>query len=380
MRRLFFLSAFSWLAAASATAQLIQTEANFAVIMDAGSGEILFEKNGETPMVPASMTKVMTAYLVFERLRSGEISLDDRLPVSENAWRRGGWSSGGSTMGLSIGETPTIRDLMRGVIVLSGNDACIVLAEGLSGSEELFAAEMTEAAQRMGLTTASFKNVSGLFDEGHVISAADMARLAKATITEFPEYYDFYAEPEMTWNGITQANRNPILGKMEGVDGLKTGHLSVSGYGLVASALRGDERRIIVINGLSSVAARRQEADRLMRTAFDAFETRTIEADGTILADLDVWLGEDASVGVALGDPLSVTAHKRAFVSAVSEIVYSGPLEAPITKGDQVAELVITLDDKGSVRVPLVATRDVEKLGFIGRAVEGLSRRLEADS
>lgn len=360
----------------TALAQVIDTEAEYAVIMDYETGNVLYSKAGDTPMVPASMTKIMTAFLVFERLSTGEIQLDDTFTVSENAWRNGGWATGGSTMGLAIDSTPTVEELLRGVIVLSGNDACIVLAEGISGSEAAFADEMTELAQSLGLASANFKNTSGLFAEGHEISARDLAELSRLTIETYPEFYKFYAETEMTWGGIRQTNRNPLLGQVEGADGLKTGHLEVSGYGLTASAERDGERRIVVLNGLPSMAARAQEAERMMRLAFTAFEKRTFDPGDRRLAELDVWMGETRSVGVRLADPISVTAHKRAFARGRSEIIYDGPLQAPISEGDEIATLIITLDGKLPIEAPLVATESVARLGFVGRAIEGLSYKM----
>lgn len=369
------------MASAAATAQIIDTKADYAVILDQESGELLYSKNGDELMIPASMTKIMTASVVFDRISRGEISLEDTFTVSENAWRKGGWATGGSTMGLKIGETPTVRDLLRGVIVLSGNDACIVLAEGISGSEEAFAREMTALAQSYGLTSANFVNTSGLDAPDHRISAADLARLARLEIKNFPEFYAYYAEEEMTWNGIRQTNRNPLLGKMDGVDGLKTGHLSVSGYGLTASALRDGERRIIVINGLESSQERALEAERLMRLAFSAFATRTVPASEGRMAELDVWMGTARTVGAALSEPLSVTAHNRAFEAGRSEIVYQGPLEAPIMAGDEIAQLVVTIEGKDPITTPLVATESVDRLDFFGKAIEGLSRKIApADS
>ncbi|MEM5517597.1 D-alanyl-D-alanine carboxypeptidase family protein [Henriciella sp. AS95] len=368
------------LAAWPASAQLIDTEAEFAVIMDYETQDILFSKNGDAPMIPASMTKIMTAHVVYEAIEDGEIALDDTLPVSERAWREGGWATGGSTMGLKIDETPTVENLLRGVIILSGNDACIVLAEGLAGSESAFADRMTDLAQDMGLDSASFKNASGLYAEGHVISAADLARLARMEIDKFPQYYRFYSEKEMTWNGITQGNRNPLLYSMDGADGLKTGHLEISGYGLTASAVRDGKRRILVINGLDSSQARADEAERLMRLAFTAFDTKTIEPSDEPLATLPVWNGETRTVGVKLQAPVRVAAHKRAFGDAKMEVVYDGPLVAPITAGDVVGSLLITLEGKSEpISAPLVATDNVAKLGFIGRAVEGLSLKLSGN-
>ena len=355
---------------------VIETDAEYAVIMDHDTGEILFSKRGSEPMVPASMTKVMTAQVVFDRLATGELALADRFTVSENAWRKGNAASGGSTMFLEPGDTPTVAELLRGVVVVSGNDACITLAEGISGSEDAFAREMTAIAQERGLSSANFKNASGLYHKDHVISAVDLAKLAKIQIDEFPDMYAIYTEEEYMWNGIRQRNRNPILGK-RGVDGLKTGHLSASGYGLVASAERGGKRRTIVINGLETEAARAREADRLMRQAFNAFETRTVVANGELLAELPVSLGTNTKVGVALPETISLTAHKRAFPKASAQVVYDGPLKAPIAKGDEIARLVVNVDGKEPLIYPLVATNSSERLGFFGRAIAGLSAMME---
>ena len=216
----------------SALADSLNTKAEYAYIMDAGTGLTLYSKRGEEPMVPASMTKIMTAHMVFDLLRQGRLSLDDEFVVSEKAWREGGTTSGGSTMFLEVGSKVRVEDLLRGVIIQSGNDACIVLAEGISGSEDAFAASMTQRAHELGLTSAHFKNSTGLYDPEHVISAADLAKLAYLTINEFPEFYKLYAETEFTWNAIRQPNRIPLLGEVEGADGLKTGHLEISGFGL----------------------------------------------------------------------------------------------------------------------------------------------------
>ena len=345
---------------------VIETDAEYAVIMDHDSGEILFSKRGDEPMIPASMTKIMTAQVVFERLATGEFALADRFTVSENAWRKGNSASGGSTMFLEPGDTPTIAELLRGVIVVSGNDACITLAEGISGSEEAFAREMTAIAKERGLNSATFKNASGLYADGHVISAIDLARLAKIQIDDFPELYSIYTEEEYTWNDIRQTNRNPILGK-RGVDGLKTGHLEASGYGLVASAERDGKRRTIVINGLKDEPARAREADRLMRQAFNAFETRTIEADGRVLGNLPVALGTSTVISIALKEPITVTAHKRAFPKAKSEIVYDGPLRAPIIQGEEIARLVVQVDGKKPIIAPLIAVNSTDSLSFLVR-------------
>ena len=361
----------------SAPAQIIGTEAEYAVIMDHETGDILWSKSGDTPMIPASMTKMMTAYFVFDLIDQGEITLQDEMVVSADAWRRGGFPSGTSTMGLRPKERPTVEQLLHGVIIMSGNDACIVLAEGIAGSEEAFARQMTDRAHELGLTSVNFVNSTGLEGEGHVASAADLARLARLTIENYPQYYDWYDDPEYTWGAYTQANRNPLLGTMDGADGLKTGHLSASGYGLTGSAVRDGKRRIIVLNGTESKQARAQEAERLMRMAFTAFETRTIEAGDNRLAELDVWMGERRQVGVRLADSIDVTAHKRAFAKGKSEIVHDRLIEAPISLGDQIATLVVTIEGKEPIELPLVAAEDVPRLGFVGRAIEGLSRMLD---
>ncbi|MAN75525.1 MAG: D-alanyl-D-alanine carboxypeptidase [Henriciella sp.] len=379
MRRPTLLAAVLFIVGAvlPASAQYIDTQAEYAVIMDYETGDILYSKRGSEPMIPASMTKIMTAHVIYDAIESGEISLDDEMVVSERAWREGGWATGGSTMGLKIGETPTVEQLLRGVVVLSGNDACIVLAEGLSGSEDAFADRMTDLAHELGLESANFKNASGLPAEGHVISAIDLAKLAAAEIRNYPQYYKYYSELEMTWNGITQGNRNPLLYTMEGADGLKTGHLQASGYGLTASAERDGQRMIMVLNGLPSSQARAEESERLMRIAFTAFDSRTISPGAEPLAQLPVWNGESRTVGVQLASDVRVAGHKQSFDEAKSEIVYNGPIAAPIKAGDEIATLVITMDGKDvPVTAPLVATESVGALGFVGRAIEGLSLKM----
>lgn len=358
---------------------LIDTEASHAVILDFETGAVLFSKNGNDLMVPASMTKMMTAQVVFDRLRRGEIGLSDTFTTSERAWREGGWQSGGSTMGLAIGDEPTIEELLRGVIVLSGNDACIVLAEGLAGSEEAFAREMTALARDIGLTTATFKNSTGLYADNHRISAIDLARLAKIQIEQYPEFYAFYNERSYEWRGISQPNRNPLLGKIKGVDGLKTGHLEISGYGLTASGVQNGERRIVVLNGLESIQKRAQESERLMRLAFTAFESRLIEPSTEPIAELPVWMGVERTVPVALEEPVLVSGHKRAFDDATTEIIYNEPLTAPIAMGSRLGEVIITLPGQPPIRSGIVALRDVRELGFFGRVAEGLNQMLTSD-
>lgn len=355
-----------------ATAQLIDTPAEFAVIMDHETGQILYSKRGDEPMTPASMTKMMTALVVFELIERGEISLTDKFTVSEDAWRRGGFPSGTSTMGLKPKDTPTVEELLHGVITMSGNDACIVLAEGISGSEPAFAVRMTQMAHEMGLTSVNFVNATGLEGEGHVVSAIDLAKMAKMTIDQYPQYYEWYSLPSYTWREYTQANRNPLL-EVAGADGLKTGHLSSSGYGLTASAVRDGVRRTIVINGLPTMAARAQEAERLMRVAIQSFDLRTIGPDTVELPDVNVWLGEQRTVPVSLAEPIKVVGHKAAYSKAKAELVLDKTVRAPVKKGDVVGKFVVTLEGQEPVSAPVIAEADVGKLGFVGMAIEGIS-------
>lgn len=359
------------LASASATAQMIDTPASHAVIMDHATGKILYSKRGDEPMTPASMTKMLTAYVVFELVERGELSLTDRFTVSVDAWRRGGFPSGTSTMGLAPNDTPTVEELLHGVITMSGNDACIVLAEGISGSEEAFSRRMTEMAHELGLTSINFVNATGLEGEGHVASAEDLAKLAKMTIDKYPEYYEWYALPSYTWREYTQANRNPLL-EVAGADGLKTGHLSSSGYGLTASAVRDGVRRTIVVNGLPTMAARARESERLMRIAFQSFELKTTGPETVDLPDVEVWLGETRMLPVSLARPIEVVGHKAALPNGKAEIVLDGPVRAPVKKGDQVGKLVITLEGQEPAEAPIIAEADVGKLGFVGMAIEGV--------
>lgn len=355
-----------------AAAQMIDTPAEYAVIMDHETGQILYSKRGDEPMTPASMTKMMTAYVVFELIERGEISLTDKFTVSENAWRKGGFPSGTSTMGLKPKDTPTVEELLHGVITMSGNDACIVLAEGISGSEAAFSARMTQIAHELGLTSVNFVNTTGLEGEGHVVSAIDLAKLAKMTIDNYPQYYPWYSLPSYTWREYTQANRNPLL-EVAGADGLKTGHLESSGYGLTASAVRDGVRRTIVINGLPTMAARAQEAERLMRVAMQSYELKTIGPDSVTLPEVEVWLGEQRRVPVSLSEPVKVVGHKAAFSKAKAELVLDQTVKAPVKKGDVVGHFVVSLEGQEPVSAPVIAEADVKKLGFLGKAIEGIS-------
>ncbi len=352
-----------------------QTEAPHAVIIDAVTGEVMFEKDARAPMAPASMTKIMTADLVFSALTEGTLSPETEFTVSEDAWRRGGVKSGSSTMFLKVGSKASVSDLLKGVIIQSGNDACIVLAEGMAGSETAFAELMTQRARELGLSSATFRNSTGWPHPEHEISALDLAKLAQQQVVTYPEFYTLYAERDFTWNGIKQSNRNPILGRVTGADGLKTGHTEASGYGLVGSALRGDDRRIIVINGLSSQSARRDAATQLMEAAFTQFRVYDLHAKGVEMAKVDVYMGKAETVPVALTQDirkgLPVVDRKK-----ISSQVRYLEAKAPVAKGDKVAELDVSLPGRPLETYDLVAMEDVARKGLFSRAWTGLLAKI----
>tara|TARA_Y100001001_G_scaffold164604_1_gene197497 strand:+ start:1422 stop:2633 length:1212 start_codon:yes stop_codon:yes gene_type:complete len=376
MRRLLCLLALITVSLSpSAMAQsAFDTRASHAVILDYESGDVLFSKNGEEPMPPASMSKLMTALMVFEALEDGRFTLDTSLPVSENAWRRGGAASGSSTMFLDVNSRAEVGDLIRGIIVQSGNDACIVVAEALGGTEENFAQMMTERAHELGFESASFANATGWPDPDHRISALDLARLARHIIETYPQYYDIYSETEFTYNGIRQYNRNPLLGVFDGADGLKTGHTEESGYGLVASAERDGERRIVVFNGMDSNRARADESERLMRAAFSEFSTVDLVEAGEVLGDAEVYLGVAPRVELRAAENLSFGLHRRDRDGVTAELVYQAPLHAPVQEGDIVGQLDVTLPDGREMSVPVEAAQSVARKGAMGRAGAALAR------
>lgn len=353
------------------TAEAFETSASHAIIMDADSGIVLFEKNARAPMVPASMTKMMTVYLLFERLSDGRLQADDLFDVSENAWRKGGAASGGSTMFLEPNSRVSVIDLVKGIIVASGNDACIVVAENISGSEDAFAREMTSTAKRIGLSTAEFQNPSGLYHDEHRISALDLAELARLTEQNFPELYELYALNAFEWNGIRQPNRNPILGRVDGTTGLKTGHLEISGYGFTGAARIDDKKRIIVINGTQSIAERRAESERIMRAAFREFDIFEVMKAEETIAQLPIWLGDTDTVDVMIKEDLRVGIEVESKNTVRAEIVYDAPLVAPIVEGQIVGSLIVTTADGKSIERDLVALENVAAKGFVDKALAG---------
>lgn len=379
MRKLFgTLALISTLVVAPALAQDgYQTDASHAVIMDYETGEVLFSQDGDVAMPPASMSKMMTVLMVLEAIESGSLSLDDELPVSEYAWRTGGAASGSSTMFLEVNSRARVEDLLRGVIIQSGNDACIVLAEAIGGSESAFADMMTDRAHELGLTSASFANATGWPDPGQMISARDLAELARILIRDHPDFYGIWAEREFTYNGIRQYNRNPLLGVFSGADGLKTGHTEDSGYGLVGSAERDGERRIIVFNGMESNADRANEAERMMRAALSDYSVYDLfEAGDHVDHSAPVFMGEADSVALQVDADVSAGLHRRARRDLVVSVNYDGPLVAPISAGDVVGTLRVEAPGYATQEYPLVAAEDVARKGLMGRIGAALAHMI----
>ena len=368
------------LALAPIPATAIETTAKSAIIIEVTTGETLLEKDADTPMAPASMSKLMTLYMLFDRLKSGALSLDDKFRVSENAWRRGGAKSGSSTMFLAPNKKVSVEDLIRGIIVQSGNDACIVVAEALSGSEAAFAAEMTAKAREIGLTGSHFANSTGWPNPEHRMTPRDLAILAQHLAADFPAYYHYFSELHFVYNGIRQSNRNPLLYKEMNVDGLKTGHTEESGYGLVASAMRNKRRLVLVVNGLPSKKARSAEPERLIEWAYREFANYALFKAGDTLDEAEIWLGQSARVPLVIERDVHMTLPRKDRVKLKAKIVYTGPVPAPVTKGQRIATLVVETPSKGKSEYPLVAGADVERLGLVGRLLAALQTILWGES
>jgi D-alanyl-D-alanine carboxypeptidase (penicillin-binding protein 5/6) len=345
----------------------VDTAARWAVIIDFNTGTTLLDKDADVPMPPSSMTKLMTAYIVYSMLKSGRLKLDQTLPVSERAWRMGG-----SKMFVQVGTQVVVEDLIRGMIVQSGNDACIVLAEGIAGSEEQFVDLMNKEAARMGLQHTHFVNATGWPDPGHVMSARDIATVARSIIHDFPEYYKYDSEREFTYNGITQGNRNTLVWKGL-ADGLKTGHTDEGGYGLVASADRSGRRVIEVLNGMSSMKQRGEEGERLLEWAFREFENVTLFSAADTIDQASVWLGAAPYVPLVAGRDLVVTMPRNWRSKAKVTVSYDSPIRAPIVRGAALGQLAVSGNGVPNMTVPLLAGNDVPRLGLPGRAMAVLT-------
>jgi D-alanyl-D-alanine carboxypeptidase (penicillin-binding protein 5/6) len=354
------------------SAQAVETKASYALLLDAETGVALFEKNADARMSPASMSKLMTVLMAFEALESGAISADEEFFVSDDAWRRGGAGSGGSTMFLKARSRVSVLDLLRGVIIQSGNDACIALAEGLAGSEPAFAELMTERAQELGMIRSRFINSTGLPDPDHKTTPRDLAILARQLINNHADYYRLFSERDFTWNNIRQTNRNPLLYANIGADGLKTGHTQDSGYGLVASAEQNGRRLILVINGLNSKRERAREARKLMTFGFRNFQRDLLVEAGQKVTKLPVWHGDEATVKVTTKQRFDIVTPRSGRRKMVATVTYENPVLAPIKTGDRLGKLRVTLPGLVPQEVDLVAAEDIGKGNVIGRAIDSL--------
>ena len=360
-------------------AAAIETPAKSAIIVEVSTGKVLLDKNANLPMAPASMSKLMTLYILFERLKDGSLSLEDTFRVSENAWQKGGFKSGSSTMGLLPRKRVKIEDLIRGIVVQSGNDACIVIAEGLAGSEEEFALEMNARGREIGLKNSNFRNSTGWPHPEHRMTPRDLATLSLAIIQRFPEFYHYFKETEFTYGGIRQMNRNPLLYKEIDVDGLKTGHTLDSGYGLAASALRGQRRIILVVNGLETRKARSREPERLLEWAYREFNNYPLFKAGEKVDEAPVWLGKTPRVPLVVKNDVTLTFPRKHRRKMRVQTVYEGPIPSPIKKGTQVGRVIVTIPGENVVEVPLLAGADVEQLGLLGRLWSAVSTILFGD-
>ncbi len=361
------LTAAAFVAASAGGAAAFETSAKAAFVMDYTTGTVLLSKNADEPLPPASMSKLMTLYMAFEALKNGQLSMDEKLPVSKHAM-----SYGGSTMFLDTTDRVKVEDLLRGIIVLSGNDACAVIAEALSpdGTEAGFARLMTQRAQKMGMTNSTFTNSNGWPQPGHEMSMRDLALLSARLIEDFPEFYPMFAEKVFEFDGRAPQNtrnRNPLLGLGIGADGLKTGHTEEAGYGLAGSAKQGDRRVIFVLSGLESTRARAEQSEAIVNWAFRQFAEKTLAKEGTVLAEAEVWQGAKPRVGLVPERDVEVLLPVLAGKEIEAEVIYTGPLQAPIEKGQKLAELVFSPGGLPEKRVPLVAAEAVPAGGFVGK-------------
>ncbi len=353
---------------ATLPANALDTAARSAMVVDMSSGAVLLEKNVDAPLPPASMSKLMTLNMVFEALQQGRLSLDEKFRVSVKAWKMGG-----SKMFVREGDRIRIEDLIRGVIIHSGNDACVVLAEGLAGSEDAFAKRMTDRALELGMKNSTFANATGWPHPKHRMSARDLIFLSQRMIEEFPEYYHYFAETDFTWDKIKQNNRNPLLYLDIGADGLKTGHTEEAGYGLVGSAIRGDRRIAFIISSLDSSKSRSVESERLTTWAFREFKTGKIANAGQIVGEAEVWIGDADTVPLAPKDDVIATAPFGELDKMKVTVRYDGPIEAPIALGQPIAELIVESPGLPAVSTPLVAAAAVERGGLISRVTAAVT-------
>ena len=366
----------------TAAAPQFEGTAPIAFMEDLSTGAILYQREADRRMPPASMAKMMTVYVAFDMIRRGDLKLDRTFTVRPETWQKWHGSAAGSTMFLSVNENVSVDNLLKGIVTLSGNDACVVLAEGISGTEQSFTDRMNEAAKKLGLSNSHFGTSNGWPDAGVTyVTARDLATLAAATIRDFPDLYKrFYSLRTFTWgktlgagNDITQANRDPLLGHVAGADGLKTGHTDEAGYGFTGSAEQSGRRLVMVVAGLPTYGGRAEESVRFMQWGFGAWQDKPVVAAGRHVADAEVQLGDAGKVGLTTDKPLAVTLPAGAVPELHARVVYDALLKAPIAKGQHVADLVITSPDLPEQRLPLVAEQAIGKAGFFGRAWAGLT-------
>ena len=348
-------------------------DAPTAILIEAGSGSVLFEKNADEMRAPSSMMKLMTAEVVFNAIRKGDIKPTDQYRVSENAWRKGGAPAGGSTMFAELNSRVSVDDLLHGAIIQSGNDACMALAEGIAGNERAFAEVMTRRARELGLAQSTFANSNGLPDPNNRMTVRELGRLARHIILTYPEFYKLFGEREFTWNKIRQPNRNPLLNSMTGADGLKTGYTKDGGYGMVGSAVQNGLRLIAVINGLDDPDDRASEAKKLLEWGFRNFEARTLFAANEPVGFAKVFGGDSRSVRLASPEPVRVMVQKNGNDKLIARIVYNGPLRAPIEPGQPVGFVKVWRGANVAVEVPLQATEAIGTGSTMRRAVDGAS-------
>jgi D-alanyl-D-alanine carboxypeptidase (penicillin-binding protein 5/6) len=350
-----------------------ETTAPHAILVDAKSGNVFFEKSADELVQPASMSKLMTMTMVFEALKAGTVTEDTEFPISVNAWKRGGTSSGGSTMYANVNTNVRLIDLMHGAMIQSANDACIAMAEGMAGSEEEFAARMTKRGKELGLQNAVFRNVTGLPKPENRASVRDLTILARYIISEFPEYYKIYGKPEFTWNKITQKNRNPLLLDYPGADGVKTGYIKDAGYGLVGSAVRDGRRLILVVAGLQSINERKEEAQKLLDWGFRQFKTVDVYAAGDVVSKARVWGGASRWVDLVVKQDLRLALSPKEQESIEVKLSYVGPLMAPVKAGDQIGTVRFVMDGKAIAEVPVETANAVDAVESIwSRAMDSL--------
>jgi len=358
--------------AAAVHAQSFQSPAPFAVLLDSDTGAVLYEKSADELMVPASMAKLATVLVAFQDISAGRLSLDSEIGISENAWRKGGAPSGGSAMFAIVNSRIKLSDILQGIIVQSGNDASIALAEAIAGDEATFGRIMTERVRGLGLTKSVFRNATGMADPQQRVTARELALLADHIIKTYPELYKIFGQREFTWNKIRQQNRNPLLTMDIGADGLKTGNIDESGYGLVGSAVQNGQRLVVVVNGLKTARDRATEARKLLEWGFRAFERRQLFANGETVGEASVYGGAKGRVALRSKGAISLLLPRGSTERLAARIVYRGPLTVPVQEGAEVARLIVTRGDIKTLDVPLYAAETVQAGPLHSRALDAL--------